>query len=269
VEIGTITPVAQPGNPKPRLFRVIPAEGIVNRMGFNNEGTEQVMRNLKSAEAFHLRGGVLGINIGKNKVTPNENAVSDYRICLQRSYEKADYIAINISSPNTPNLRDLQADAPLRELLTAMRDERRKIMDDHGQPYKPIAVKLAPDLDNDGILQAVDIIVESGMDCVIATNTTINHESIRDLPNWDETGGLSGRPVFERSTECLRLITEHLQGRLPVIASGGVMSGNDAVAKIQAGASLVQLYSGFIYRGPALIADCVEAIAKYRQSQSN
>ena len=268
VEIGTIPPVAQPGNPKPRLFRVIPAEGIVNRMGFNNEGTEQVMRNLKSAEAFHLRGGVLGINIGKNKVTPNENAVSDYRACLQRSYEKADYIAINISSPNTPNLRELQADAPLRELLGALRDERRKIMDERGLPYKPIAVKLAPDLANDAILHAVDIIVESEMDGVIATNTTINHESIKGMPNWSETGGLSGRPLFERSTECLRLISEHLQGKLPIIASGGIMSGSDAVIKMQAGASLVQLYSGFIYQGPALIAECVEAIAKYRAGQS-
>lgn len=192
VEIGTITPVGQPGNPKPRCFRVIPAEGIVNRMGFNNVGCEQVMRNLKSADAFHLRGGVLGINIGKNAVTPIENAVSDFRISLTKSYDRADYIAVNISSPNTKNLRSLQAEAPLRELLGALRDERNRIIDSEGAPYKPIAVKLAPDLENDAILRAVDIIVESDMDAVIATNTTIDHTSVQGLPHWNETGGPVG-----------------------------------------------------------------------------
>ena len=205
VEIGTITPVAQPGNPKPRCFRVIPAEGIVNRMGFNNVGCEQVLRNLKSADAFHLRGGVLGINIGKNAVTPIENAISDFRICLAKSYDRADYIAVNISSPNTKNLRSLQAEAPLRELLGALRDERNRIIETEGAPYKPIAVKLAPDLENDAILRAVDIIVEHEMDAVIATNTTIDHSSVQGLPNWNETGGLSGRPLMARSTECLAI----------------------------------------------------------------
>lgn len=267
VEIGTITPVAQPGNPKPRCFRVIPAEGIVNRMGFNNVGCEQVLRNLKSADAFHLRGGVLGINIGKNAVTPIENAVNDFRICLAKSYDRADYIAVNISSPNTKNLRSLQAEAPLRELLGTLRDERNRIIETEGAPYKPIAVKLAPDLENDAILRAVDIIVEYDMDAVIATNTTIDHSSVQGLPHWNETGGLSGRPLMARSTECLKMITEHLKGRLPVIASGGVLSGEDAVVKMQAGASLVQLYSGFVYKGPELVTECVEAIARWRKQQ--
>ena len=269
VEIGTITPLAQPGNAKPRCFRVIPAEGIINRMGFNNEGCDKVLKNLKSADAFKLRGGVLGINIGKNAVTPIENAVSDYRICLQKTYAKADYIAVNISSPNTKNLRTLQGDKPLCELLEALKTEREKIMETQGLAYKPIAVKLAPDLDNDAILRAVDHIVSYGMDAVIATNTTIDHSSVQGLPHWEETGGLSGKPLMERSTECLRLITEHLKGERPVIASGGVMTGEDAVIKMQAGAALVQLYSGFVYKGPALVAECVEAVAKWRAEQKH
>ena len=256
VEIGTITPLAQPGNAKPRCFRVIPAEGIINRMGFNNEGCDKVLKNLKSADAFKLRGGVLGINIGKNAVTPIENAVSDYRICLQKTYAKADYIAVNISSPNTKNLRTLQGDKPLCELLEALKTEREKIMETQGLAYKPIAVKLAP-------------IVSYGMDAVIATNTTIDHSSVQGLPHWEETGGLSGKPLMERSTECLRLITEHLKGERPVIASGGVMTGEDAVIKMQAGAALVQLYSGFVYKGPALVAECVEAVAKWRAEQKH
>ena len=269
VEIGTITPLAQPGNAKPRCFRVIPAEGIINRMGFNNEGCDKVLKNLKSADAFKLRGGVLGINIGKNAVTPIENAVSDYRICLQKTYAKADYIAVNISSPNTKNLRTLQGDKPLCELLEALKTEREKIMETQGLAYKPIAVKLAPDLDNEAILRAVDHIVSYGMDAVIATNTTIDHSSVQGLPHWEETGGLSGKPLMERSTECLRLITEHLKGERPVIASGGVMTGEVAVIKMQAGAALVQLYSGCVYKGPALVAECVEAVAKWRAEQKH
>ena len=218
-----------------------------------------------AAGPLHLRGGVLGINIGKNAVTPIENAISDFRICLAKSYDRADYIAVNISSPNTKNLCSLQAEAPLRELLGALRDERNRIIETEGAPYKPIAVKLAPDLENDAILRAVDIIVEHEMDAVIATNTTIDHSSVQGLPNWNETGGLSGRPLMARSTECLAMITDHLKGKLPVIASGGVMSGDDAVVKMQAGASLVQLYTGFIYTGPALIAQCAEAIAAYQR----
>ena len=238
-------------------------------MGFNNEGCDKVLKNLKSADAFKLRGGVLGINIGKNAVTPIENAVSDYRICLQKTYAKADYIAVNISSPNTKNLRTLQGDKPLCELLEALKTEREKIMETQGLAYKPIAVKLAPDLDNDAILRAVDHIVSYGMDAVIATNTTIDHSSVQGLPHWEETGGLSGKPLMERSTECLRLITEHLKGERPVIASGGVMTGEDAVIKMQAGAALVQLYSGFVYKGPALVAECVEAVAKWRAEQKH
>lgn len=269
VEIGTITPLAQPGNAKPRCWRVIPAQGIVNHMGFNNEGVDKVLENLSSANAFKLRGGILGINIGKNKITPIEDAVSDYLKCINKSYERADYIAINISSPNTPNLRTLQGKAPLHALLKALYDERQTIMQKRNLPYKPIVVKLAPDLSNDDLLSATDAIVEAGMDGIIATNTLLNHNSIKGLPNWDQEGGLSGKPLMARSTECLRLITEHLQGRLPVIASGGVMSPQDAIIKMQAGASLVQLYSGFIYKGPILVAECVEAVARWRKEHAS
>ena len=213
VEIGTITPLAQPGNAKPRCFRVIPAEGIINRMGFNNEGCDKVLKNLKSADAFKLRGGVLGINIGKNAVTPIENAVSDYRICLQKTYAKADYIAVNISSPNTKNLRTLQGDKPLCELLEALKTEREKIMETQGLAYKPIAVKLAPDLDNDAILRAVDHIVSYGMDAVIATNLT---------------------SVFTMTRACLRPMIKARYGRIINMSSVVAQMGNAGQANYAA-----------------------------------
>jgi len=268
VEIGTVTPLAQPGNPKPRLFRVIPARGIVNRMGFNNLGLDKVLENLRSADGFRLRGGVVGINIGKNALTPIEQAADDFQKCLRKAYAHADYIAVNISSPNTKNLRSLQAEAPLQTLLGTLRDERNRLIEVEGFQRKPIAVKLAPDLDNDMLLRATDVIVEYGMDAVIATNTTIDHTSVACYKNGEQTGGLSGAPLFARSTECLKLVAEHLKGALPVIASGGVMSAEDAIAKMQAGASLVQLYSGFIYKGPLLVAECVEAIQKWRKEHA-
>ena len=213
VEIGTITPLAQPGNAKPRCFRVIPAEGIINRMGFNNEGCDKVLKNLKSADAFKLRGGVLGINIGKNAVTPIENAVSDYRICLQKTYAKADYIAVNISSPNTKNLRTLQGDKPLCELLEALKTEREKIMETQGLAYKPIAVKLAPHLDNDAILRAVDHIVSYGMDAVIATNLT---------------------SVFTMTRACLRPMIKARYGRIINMSSVVAQMGNAGQANYAA-----------------------------------
>ncbi len=269
VEIGTITPRAQPGNPKPRLFRVIPAEGVINRMGFNNDGVEDVLNvHLKSAAAFRNRGGILGINIGKNAVTPIENAVDDYLICLRKVYNHTDYIAINISSPNTKNLRALQADDELEKLLTAITDERRRLIDENNGKYVPIALKVAPDLENDAILRVSDQLVKHGIDAIIATNTTIARDAIQGLPNCNETGGLSGKPLRERSTEVVDLLYRHLQETMPIIASGGVMTGDDAVEKMQAGAKLVQLFTGFIYTGPVLVPDCVDAVAKWRKTQT-
>ncbi len=268
VEIGTITPLAQPGNPKPRCFRVIPARGVINRMGFNNEGCEQVLKNLRSAAAFRLRGGILGINIGKNAVTPIENALSDYEKCLDAVYDTADYIAINISSPNTKNLRQLQTEEHFAHLVGGIVAKRRALQEARDGKYVPIAVKLAPDLDNDDILRCVDVLVDQGIDAVIATNTTISRDKVVGLPNAEQTGGLSGAPLRERSTEVVRLIAEHVKESLPIIASGGVMSGEDAVEKVQAGAKLVQLYTGFIYKGPALVAECSEAVQRYRNTLS-
>lgn len=267
VEIGTITPLAQPGNPKPRCFRVIPAKGIINRMGFNNEGCDKVIENLRSADAFRLRGGILGINIGKNKVTPIDNALSDYEKCLDAVYDHADYIAINISSPNTPNLRDLQATDKFDDLVAGIATRRLALKETRNGKHVPIAVKLAPDLDNDDILRCVDTLIAHGIDGVIATNTTISRDRIQGMPNCNETGGLSGAPLRERSTEVVRLIAEHVKGALPIIASGGVMTSQDAVEKMEAGAKLVQLYTGFIYSGPALIAECSEAVARWRTEQ--
>lgn len=268
VEIGTITPLAQPGNPKPRLFRLIPAEGIINRMGFNNEGVVQVLENLRSADAFRLRGGVLGINIGKNAVTPIENALSDYEKCLDAVYDHADYIAVNISSPNTKNLRALQGENELDHLVKGICAKREVLKAARNGKHVPIAVKLAPDLENDDILRCVDTLMANGIDGVIATNTTIARKRVEGLLHAEETGGLSGAPLRERSTEVVRLIAEHVKGELPIIASGGVMTGSDAVEKMEAGAQLVQLFSGFIYNGPKLIADSVEAVAAWRRANA-
>lgn len=267
VEIGTITPLAQPGNPKPRLFRLIPAEGVINRMGFNNEGVVQVLENLRSADAFRLRGGVLGINIGKNAVTPIENALSDYEKCLDAVYDHADYIAVNISSPNTKNLRALQGESELENLVKGITAKRAALKEARNGKHVPIAVKLAPDLENDDILRCVDTLMVHGIDGVIATNTTIARKRVEGLLHAQETGGLSGAPLRERSTEVVRLIAEHVKGELPIIASGGVMTGQDAVEKMEAGAQLVQLFTGFIYKGPKLVADSVEAIAAWRRAQ--
>ena len=269
VEIGTITPLAQPGNPKPRLFRLIPAGGVINRMGFNNEGVDKVLQNLRSADAFRLRGGILGINIGKNAVTPIENALSDYEKCLDKVYDAADYIAINISSPNTKNLRQLQGAGELEHLVSGIVAKREELKAARNGKHVPIAVKLAPDLENDDILRCVDTLIEKGIDGVICTNTTINRKGVEGLLHAEETGGLSGAPLLERSTAVVRLVAEHVKGEIPIIASGGVMTGSDAVEKMEAGAKLVQLFTGFIYNGPKLVADSVEAIAAWRKKQNS
>lgn len=247
---------------------MIPAEGVINRMGFNNHGVDEVLEHLRSAAAFRSRGGILGINIGKNAVTPIERAVDDYLICLRKVYNHADYIAINISSPNTKNLRSLQADSELNKLLTAITDERKRLVDENQGKYVPIALKVAPDLENDDILRISDQLVSFGIDAIIATNTTISRDAIPGMPHCEETGGLSGKPLRARSTEVVDLLYRHLKETMPIIASGGVMTGEDAVEKMQAGAKLVQLFTGFIYNGPVLVPDCVDAVAKWRKTQT-
>ena len=261
IEAGTVTPRPQPGNPKPRLFRLVPAQGLINRMGFNNDGVERFVANVRAQRRFRAAGGVLGLNIGKNASTPIDRAVDDYVAGLRAVYLDADYVAVNISSPNTKDLRALQGERELVGLLQALADTRHRLEDEHGRRV-PLAVKIAPDLDNAAIAPLADILVAHGVDGVIATNTTIARDKVKGLAHADEAGGLSGRPLRERATEVIDLLARHLKGRLPIIGVGGIMSGADAVEKIQAGATLVQIYTGFIYTGPDLVADCVEALRK-------
>jgi dihydroorotate dehydrogenase len=255
IEIGTITPLPQPGNPEPRLFRLPQAEGIINRMGFNNEGVDALISNVQRANYK----GVLGINIGKNAATPIENAASDYLICLRKVYGHASYIAVNISSPNTKNLRQLQDDAALNNLLSQLKAEQQILADKHGK-YVPIALKIAPDLSDEQVAQIAVLLMQHSLDGVIATNTTLSREGVEHLPHGNETGGLSGLPVRDKSTTVIRQLAARLQGALPIIGVGGILSGTDAVEKLQAGASLVQIYSGLIYRGPGLVSECAKAI---------
>jgi dihydroorotate dehydrogenase len=259
IEAGTVTPRPQPGNPKPRIFRLIPAQGVINRMGFNNDGVDKLVDNVKRQGAFRRRGGIIGLNIGKNADTPIERALDDYRIGLQKVYEHADYVAVNISSPNTKDLRALQGAKELTGLLAGLRDERQRLEDRHRRRV-PLAVKIAPDLDDAAIPAIADTLVEHGVDAVIATNTTIARDRVAGLLHSEQTGGLSGRPLTERATAVVDLLARHLKGTLPIIGVGGIMNGADAVEKMQAGASLVQVYTGFIYSGPDVVADCVEAL---------
>lgn len=256
VEIGTITPRSQPGNPKPRLFRLTEHEAIINRMGFNNKGIDHLIAQVEKRRFK----GVLGINIGKNFDTPVENAADDYRICMNKAYAHADYITVNVSSPNTPGLRNLQFGDSLNALLESLKIEQRHLHQAFGR-YVPVAVKIAPDMDATEVAQVAQALKDQGMDGVIATNTTIDRESVKDSEFADEAGGLSGAPVKEKSTEVIRLLKSELGNSLPIIGVGGISSGADAVEKIEAGASLVQVYSGFVYRGPELIAECCDAIA--------
>ena len=258
IEIGTITPRPQPGNPKPRLFRVPEAQGIINRMGFNNAGVDALLRNV-AASQYARRGRVLGINIGKNFDTPIEKAADDYLICLDKVYAAASYVTVNISSPNTKNLRDLQRDDALDDLLGRIMARRDQLAERHGSK-KPIVLKIAPDLDETQIQGIADALRRHRVDGVIATNTTLSREGVEHLPNGMEAGGLSGAPVFRKSTEVVRQLAQRLQGELPIIAAGGILSGADARAKIDAGAVLVQVYSGLIYRGPCLVAEVARAI---------
>jgi len=255
VEVGTVTPRPQPGNPKPRLFRIKEAEGVINRFGFNNLGVDNLVENIKAAKYR----GILGINIGKNFDTPNEQAVNDYLICMGKVYAHASYITVNISSPNTKNLRDLQEKEALSTLLATLKQAQKKLADQHGK-YVPLALKIAPDLTEAQVIDIADLLVQHQIDAVIATNTTLARDAIKGLPHAEETGGLSGAPVRNQSTIVIQQLSKRLQGALPIIGVGGITCGADAVKKIAAGASLVQIYSGLIYKGPALIYDVCKTL---------
>jgi len=250
VEVGTVTPRPQPGNPKPRLFRVKSAEGIINRFGFNNLGVDRLVENVKAAN-FQ---GILGINIGKNFDTPNAQAVDDYMTCLEKVYQHASYVTVNISSPNTKNLRDLQEKEALSALLATLKQSQEKLAQQHGK-YVPIALKIAPDLIEAQVIEIAELLMQHQIDGVIATNTTLARDAVNGLPHGEEKGGLSGAPVRAQSTAVIQQLSTQLQGALPIIGVGGIASGADAAEKIAAGASLVQVYSGLIYKGPALIND--------------
>ena len=255
IEIGTVTPRPQPGNPKPRLFRIPEAQAIINRMGFNNDGVEQLIRNVQNASYK----GVLGINIGKNFDTPIERAADDYLTCLSAVYPHASYVTVNISSPNTKNLRDLQSADALSDLLGKLKAEQGRLTDQHGR-YVPIALKIAPDLDHEQLADIARLLKQHRFDAVIATNTTLSRQGVSDLKHGNETGGLSGAPVRQSATRVITDLAVALAGEVPIIGVGGIMNGQQALEKIHAGASLVQIYTGLIYRGPALIRECVQAL---------
>ncbi|VAW90246.1 Dihydroorotate dehydrogenase (quinone) [hydrothermal vent metagenome] len=255
IEIGTITPRPQPGNPQPRMFRLPQAEAIINRMGFNNQGVDVLIENVKKARY----SGILGINIGKNADTPIERATEDYLTCLRKVYPYASYVTANISSPNTKNLRQLQDSTELGGLLKALKEEQKKLAEQHGK-YVPIALKIAPDLNGEQIKAIAELLRHYQFDAVIATNTTICRDAVQGLTHSDEAGGLSGSPVREASTAVIMQLAEHLKGEVPIIGAGGILKGEHAQQKIAAGASLVQLYSGLIYRGPALIKESLKAL---------
>ncbi|MDY0012167.1 MAG: quinone-dependent dihydroorotate dehydrogenase [Rhodocyclaceae bacterium] len=254
LEIGTITPRPQPGNPRPRLFRLPEVKGIINRMGFNNHGVDALLENVRQARYK----GILGINIGKNFDTPIENAADDYLACLDKVYPLASYVTVNISSPNTKNLRQLQGESELDALLGGLKAAQTRLADQHGR-YVPLTLKIAPDLEPAQISNIADALRRHRIDGVIATNTTLARDKVQGVRYGEQQGGLSGAPVFEASNHVIRQLATALQGELPIIGAGGVLDGRQARAKLEAGASLVQVYSGLIFRGPALVKECVEA----------
>lgn len=260
IEVGTVTPKGQPGNDKPRMFRLPQANALINRLGFNNEGLQSFIANVQRARSFRAAGGILGLNIGKNAATPIENAADDYLLGLTGVHPHADYITVNISSPNTKNLRALQSDAALDALLGALQTAKQKLDADSGRRV-PMFVKIAPDLEEDQVAVIAKTLTANGIDGVIATNTTIARDKVQGLPHADETGGLSGAPVFEASNRVIRLLRAALPAGYPIIGVGGVMSGADARAKLAAGADLVQVYTGLIYQGPGLVSECARALA--------
>ena len=267
VEVGTVTPKAQPGNPKPRMFRLPQARALINRLGFNNEGLEAFLRNVQQAQfrkqTRQQRPMLLGLNIGKNATTPIENATSDYLICLEGVYPHADYVTVNISSPNTQNLRALQSDAALDALLGAIAERREALATQH-QRRVPVFVKIAPDLDEAQVAVIAATLQRHGMDGVIATNTTISRAAVQGMRHAEETGGLSGAPVLEASNQVIRQLRAALGSGFPIIGVGGILSADDAVSKIRAGADVVQIYTGLIYEGPALVAKAAKAIKALR-----
>ncbi|HBK46898.1 MAG TPA: quinone-dependent dihydroorotate dehydrogenase [Xanthomonadaceae bacterium] len=264
VEIGTVTPRPQGGNPRPRMFRIADRQAIINRMGFNNLGVDALVKNV---ERSRRRGGLLGINIGKNKDTPNEDASGDYRHCMERVYALADYITVNISSPNTAGLRELQEEQALRQLIGDLRETQEQLAARHGRRV-PMLVKVAPDLNDRDIDAAARVLSDLAVDGVVATNTTIARPMLEDLPQAAEAGGLSGAPLLGQSTLVLRRLRARLPESIPLVGVGGIASAADAVAKMAAGATLVQLYSGLIFRGPQLIGECVDAIRRRREAPS-
>ena len=265
VEVGTVTPRPQEGNPKPRMFRLPHHRAVINRLGFNNAGVDALVRNVERAR--RSGPGLLGINIGKNKDTPNESAHLDYVHCMERVYPLADYLTVNISSPNTAGLRELQEEQALRQLLGTLRDAQEKLGAQHGRRV-PMLVKIAPDLSDSDIDAVARVLGDMQVDGVIATNTTVSRLSVQDHPLARETGGLSGAPLMGQATLVLRRLRTRLPDSIPLIGVGGILSGADAVAKMSAGASLVQCYTGLVYRGPELIRECVEAIRRRREAPS-
>jgi dihydroorotate dehydrogenase len=264
VEVGTVTPKAQPGNPKPRMFRLPQHRAIINRLGFNNDGVDALVDNVGRARR---QGGLLGINIGKNKATPNEDAAGDYLHCLERVYPVADYVTVNISSPNTAGLRELQEEQALRRLVSTLRDAQERLGAQHGRRV-PMLVKVAPDLSDDDIDAVSRVLSDLGVDGVIATNTTVSRIAVQEHRHARESGGLSGEPVMNKSTAVLRMLRTRLPDHIPLIGVGGILSGADAAKKTSAGATLVQCYTGLVYRGPALIGECVEAIRRRKEAPS-
>ena len=265
VEVGTVTPKPQAGNPKPRMFRLPAHQAVINRLGFNNEGLEALVRNVERAQR---RGGLLGINIGKNKDTPNEAAEGDYMYCLSRVYPLADYVTVNISSPNTAGLRELQEEQALRRLVGTLREEQERLGAKHGKRV-PMLVKVAPDLSESDVDAAARVLADLEVDGVIATNTTVSRSLlIEGAEHATETGGLSGRPLMGASTTILRMLRTRLPESIPLIGVGGILSGADAATKQAAGATLVQVYTGLVYRGPELVRECVEALRRRKEAPS-
>ena len=263
IEVGTVTPKAQPGNPKPRIFRLPERQALINRLGFNNDGLSAFIANVRRATSFRAAGGVLGLNIGKNAATPIERAADDYLLALDGVYPHADYVTVNISSPNTRNLRDLQSDAALDALLGALQQRRARLHEQHRRQV-PMFVKIAPDLDDAQIALIAATLQRQRIDGVIATNTTLDRTAVQGQPNADEAGGLSGAPLLQASNRVITQLRAALGKRFPIIGVGGVMSAADARSKLDAGADLVQIYTGLIYHGPALVGEVARALKTSR-----
>lgn len=261
IECGTVTPRPQPGNPKPRLFRLPDVEALINRLGFNNDGIERFLANVARARFGPKSGGILGLNIGRNFDTPNERALDDYLTCLRAVYAHASYVTVNVSSPNSTGLRDLQAGPVLEALLAALKQEQAKLADRHGK-YTPLTVKIAPDLAPDELQQIARVLIAQGCDGVIATNSTVDRSGVAGVAHAGEAGGLSGRPLKDKATAVIRALAAELDGALPIIGVGGILSADDAREKIAAGATLVQIYTGLIYKGPELVAEIATALAR-------